>query len=101
MSKIGKEGLFRKSNILITFVGGKKISTVIIGLKVGPWYKSTCIRSLKIEGHATLEYQKIFTNALKTAYLNLSEYFDQEKIAQKIILLEMPLIQVEGFLNLK
>ena len=33
--------------------------------------------------------------------MNLSEYFDQEKIAQKIILLEMPLIQVEGFLNLK
>ena len=40
-------------------------------------------------------------NPSKSAYLNLSEYFDQEKIAQKIILLEMPLIQVEGFLNLK
>ena len=49
----------------------------------------------------TFEYHKIFKNALKTAYLNLFEYFDQEKIAQKIILLEMPLIQVEGFLNLK
>ena len=54
-----------------------------------------------MESHAAFEYQKIFTNALKTAYLNLSEYFDQEKIAQKIIRLEMPLIQVEGFLNLK
>ena len=61
----------------------------------------TSIKSLTIEGHAAFEYQKIFTNSLKTAYLNLSEYFDQEKIAQKIILLEMPLIQVEGFLNLK
>ena len=40
-------------------------------------------------------------NALKSAYLNLSEPFDQEKIAQKIILLEIPLIQVEEFLNLK
>ena len=29
------------------------------------------------------------------------EYFDKEKIAQKMILLRMPLIQVEGFLNLK
>ena len=38
---------------------------------------------LTIEGHAAFEYQKIFTNALKTAYLNLSENFDQEKIAQK------------------
>ena len=54
-----------------------------------------------IEGHAAFEYQKVFTNALKTGYLNLSEHYDQEKIAQKIILLEMPLIQVEGFLNLK
>ena len=79
----------------------KEISTVIIGLKVGLWYKSTCIRSLTTEGPAAFEYQKIFKNALKTAYLNLFEYFDQEKIAQKIILLEMPLIQVEGFLNLK
>ena len=61
----------------------------------------TCIRSLTMEGHAAFDYQKIFINALKSAYLNLSEYFDQEKIAQKIILLEMPLIQVEGFLNLK
>ena len=34
-------------------------------------------------------------------YSNLSGYFDQEKMAPKIILLEMPLIQVEGFLNLK
>ena len=76
-------------------------STVIIGLKFGLWYKSTCIRCLTLEGPATFEYQKIFKNALKTAYLNLFEYFDQEKIAQKIILLEMPLIQVEGFLNLK
>ena len=70
-------------------------------IKVGLWYKSTCIRSLTIEGQAAFEYQKIFTNALKSAYLNLSEQFDQEKIAKKIILLEMPLIQVEGFLNLK
>ena len=62
---------------------------------------STCIRSLTIEGHAAFEYQKIIKNALKLAYLNLSEYFDQEKIALKLILLEMPLIQVEGFLNLK
>ena len=54
-----------------------------------------------MEGHAAFEYQKIFTNALKTAYLNLSEYFDQEKIAPKTILLEMPLIQVGGFLYLK
>ena len=54
-----------------------------------------------IEGHAAFEYQKIYKNALKSAYLNLSEYFDQEKIAEKLILLEMPLIQVEGFLNLK
>ena len=38
-------------------------------------------------------------NPSKAAYLNLSEYFDQEKIAQKIILLA--LIQVEAFLNLK
>ena len=77
------------------------MSTVIIGLEVGLWYKSTCIRSLTIEGHAAFEYQKIFTNALKSAYLNLPEYFDQEKIAPKIIFLEMPLIQVEGFFNLK
>ena len=75
--------------------------SVIIGLQVGLLYKSTCIRSLKIEGHAAFEYQKIFKNALKTAYLNLFEYFDQEKNAPKIMLLEMPLIQVEGFLNLK
>ncbi len=67
------------------------------------WIKSqpVHIRSLTIEGPAAFEYQKIFKNALKTAYLNLFEYFDQEKIAQKIIPLEMPLIQVEGFLNLK
>ena len=58
------------------------------------------VRSLIIEGHAAFEYQKIFSNALKTAYLNLSEYFDQEKIAQKIKFLEIPLIQVEGFFNL-
>ncbi len=62
---------------------------------------STCIRSLTIEGHAAFEYQKIFKNALKPAYLNLSECFNQEKIAPKIILLKMPLIQVQGFLNLK
>jgi len=48
-----------------------------------------------------LNIKEIFRNALKTAYLNLSEYFDQEKIAQKIIRLEMSLIQVEGFLNVK
>ena len=59
----------------------------------------TCIRSLTIEGYAAFEYQKIFRNALKTAHLNLSEYFDQEKIAQERILLEMPPIQVEGFLT--
>ena len=40
-------------------------------------------------------------NPSKLPYLKLSEYFDQEKIAEKWILLEMPLIQVEGFLNLK
>jgi len=68
--------------------------------KSQPLIKSTCIRNLTIEGHAAFEYQKIFTNAIQSAYLNLSEYFHQEKIAQKIILLEMPLIQVEGFLNL-
>ena len=34
--------------------------------------------------------------------LNLSEYFDQEKIAEKLILLEIHTsIQVEGFWNLK
>jgi len=41
------------------------------------------------------------SNASKSAYLNPSEYFDKEKNTQKIILLEMPLIQVEGFFNLK
>ena len=58
-------------------------------------------KSIEIEGHAAFEYQKIFTNTLKSAYLSLSEYFDQEEIARKIILSEMPPIQVEGFLNLK
>ena len=33
--------------------------------------------------------------------MNLSEYFDQEKNVEKLILLEIPLIQVEGILNLK
>ena len=75
--------------------------TVIIGLKVGLWYKSTCIRSLKIEGHTALEYQKLFTNALKTAYLDHSGLVEIKKFALEIIILEIPLIQVKGILNLK
>ena len=64
-------------------------------------YKSTCIRSLTIEGHAAFENQKIFTNALKTAYLDHSGLVEIKKIALEIIILEIPLIQVEGILNLK
>ena len=54
-----------------------------------------------MEGHAAFDYYKIFTNASKSGYLNPSEHFDVQKIAQKLILLEITLIQVEGFSNLK
>ena len=54
-----------------------------------------------IEGHAAFDYYKISTNTSQSGYLNLSEHFDQEKIVQKLILLEMTLIQVQGFFNLK
>ena len=54
-----------------------------------------------MEGHAAFDYYKIFTNASKSGYLNPSEHFDEKKIAQKLILLEITLIQVEGFSNLK
>ena len=64
-------------------------------------YKSTCIRRLPIEGHAVFENKKIFTNALKTAYLDHSGLVEIKKIALEIIILEIPLIQVEGILNLK
>ena len=49
----------------------------------------------------TFEYQKIFKNALKTAYLDHYGLVEIKKIALEIILFEIPLIQVEGFLNLK
>ena len=64
-------------------------------------YKSTCISSLTIEGHAAFEIQKFIKNALKTAYLNLSGLVEIKEFALNIVLLDMPLIQVEGFLNLK
>ena len=75
--------------------------TIIIGLKVDLYYKSTCITSLIIGGSEQALNISISLNPSKLPYLNLSEYFDQEKIAEKLLLLEMPLIQVEGFLNLK
>ena len=40
-------------------------------------------------------------NPSKIPYLDHYGLIDQEESAQKIILLEIPLIQVEGFLNLK
>ena len=49
----------------------------------------------------TIEYQKIFKNALKTAYLDHSWEADEVKFALEIMLFEIPLIQVEGNLNLK
>ena len=52
-------------------------------------------------GHAAFENQKIFTYALKTAYLDHSGLVEIKKIALEIIILEIPLIQVEGILNLK
>ena len=61
----------------------------------------TCIRSLVIGGPVQALIITKSLNPSKLPYLNLSEYFDQEKIVEKLILLEMPLIQVEGILNLK
>ena len=74
--------------------------TVIIGLKVDLSYKSTCIRRT-IEGHAAFKYQKIFKNALKTAYLDHYGMIEIRKFALEIMIYEITLIQVEGFLNLR
>jgi len=48
-----------------------------------------------------LNIKKSLQKKSKLPYLNLFGWFDQEKNALKIILLEMPVIQVEGILNLK
>ena len=37
-----------------------------------------------MEDHAAFDYYKIFTNASKSGYSNLSENFDQEKKCPKI-----------------
>ena len=62
---------------------------------------NTSIRSLTIGGSVQALTISKSLNPSKLPYLNLSEDFDQEKIVEKLILLEMLLIQVEGFLNLK
>ena len=54
-----------------------------------------------MEGHAAFENQKFFTSALKTAYLDHSGLVEIKKFALEIIILEIPLMQVEGILNLK
>ena len=54
-----------------------------------------------IQRHAAFDYQKFFKNALKTAYLDHYGLVEIKKFALVIILFEIPLIQVEGFFNLK
>ena len=56
---------------------------------------------MRVEGHAAFENQKVLTNALKTAYLDHSGLVEIKKFALEIITLDIPLIQVEGILNLK